>query len=188
MIKRLMVTLILSVAVCGSVYADVPEPVMYPVSASAMASQVGKHPSFKVYRSTENGKQITVTDVSTKTDSFFPKTLVVEEGEHINPEVKYTYDDGVVQSGKITYTFSDVSRSNELYLNDKATLYNNALSVYNKARSDLVSAGYEDLTKPKMAKYKKGDVVVEVQALMNSYNLFVVIEATYQPPIDLYRN
>lgn len=188
MIKRLIAALTLSVAVCGSVYADVPAPITYPVSASDMASQVGKHPSFKVYRSTENGKQITVTDVSTKPDSFFSKTLIVEEGENINPEVKYTYHEGVVESGKITYTFSDVSRSNELYLNDKATLYNNALYVYNKARSDLVSAGYEDLTKPKMAKYKKGDVVVEVQALMNRYNVFVVIEATYEPPIDLYRN
>ena len=188
MINRLLAFIGLSFALCSQVYAEAPASVNYPVSGSQMASQVGKYPSFKVYRSSEDGKHITVTDVSTNTDSFLSKTLVVEKGERINPSVEYEYINGIVRSGKITYMFSDVVRSEDLYLADKAELYKNALSVYDKAKSELLAAGYEDLTKPSGAKYKKGDVVVEVQALMNSYNLFVVIEATYQPPTDLYRN
>jgi hypothetical protein len=188
MIKRLLAFIGISVVLCSQVYAETPASVNYPVSGSQMASQVGKYPSFKVYRASEDGKQITITDISTDTDSILSKTLVVEKGERINPSVEYEYINGIVRSGKITYTFSDVYRSDDLYLADKAELYKNALSVYDKAKSELLAAGYEDLTKPSGAKYKKGDVVVEVQALMNSYNLFVVIEATYQPPIDLYRN
>lgn len=188
MIKRLLVSGLMSVALCAQVYAETPASVNYPVSASQMASQVGKHPSFKVYRSSEDGKQITVTDVSTQTDSFLTQTLVVEKGERINPQVEYDYFEGVVRSGKITYTFSDVSRSNDLYLADKAALYNNALSVYNQVKSELLAAGYEDLSKPSGAKYKKGDVIVEVNALMNKWNVFVEIKAEYKPTIDRYRN
>jgi hypothetical protein len=178
----------MSVALCSQVYAETPTSVNYPVSGSQMASQVGKYPSFKVYRSSEDGKQITVTDVSTDTDSILSKTLVVEKGERINPEVEYEYINGIVRSGKITYTFSDVYRSDDLYLADKAELYKNALSVYDKVKSELLAAGYEDLTKPSGAKYKKGDVIVEVNALMNKWNLFVEIKAEYKPTIDRYRN
>lgn len=189
MIKLLLGFIVMSVAMCSQVYAEVtPASVNYPVSAHSMADQVGKHASFQVYRSSEDGKEITVSEVYTKTDSFLSKTLLVEKGERINPSVEYDYDEGVVNSGKITYTFSDVSRSNDLYLADKAALYNNALAVYNKAKSDLLAAGYEYVGKPSGAKYKKGDVIVEVNALMNKWNVFVVIDAQYTPPFDQYRN
>jgi hypothetical protein len=188
MINRLLAFIGLSLALCSQVYAETPLSVNYPVSGSQMASQIGEYPSFKVYRSSEDGKQITVTDISTDTDSILSKTLVVEKGDRINPVVEYEYINGIVRSGKITYTFSNVYRSDDLYLADKAELYKNALSVYDKAKSELLAAGYEDLTKPSGAKYKKGDVIVEVNALMNNRYVFVEIKAEYKPVIDRYRN
>lgn len=188
MIKALltsMLTMTIIYSLAFVAYAEEQKVPDYPVNIISMANQIGVHDSFKIYESADlesTDQSVKEITISTNTDSVLSKKIIPEEKRLVNPKIEYEYHNGVVNSGTITYSFEKKTpRNPEEYLSHVVSNYANALLIFKRAKFDLIEAGYTDVSVEDEARFKKGDVLVKMNALMNTWYLFIKIEAIYDP-------